>query len=51
MRPTSNPFTDLARHLAGLFARAEVHVVEGASHRPQRDQPETVAELDKELAT
>jgi pimeloyl-ACP methyl ester carboxylesterase len=37
--------TDLARHLASLFGRAELHVVEGASHWPQADQPETVARI------
>src|SRR5215218_3709241 len=36
---------DLARHLAGLFPRAEVRIVEGASHWPQWDQPEFVARL------
>jgi 2-hydroxy-6-oxonona-2,4-dienedioate hydrolase len=37
--------TDLARHLASLFGRAELHVVEGASHWPQADQPETVTRI------
>jgi pimeloyl-ACP methyl ester carboxylesterase len=41
---------ELARHLAGLFPRAEVHLVEGASHWPQRDQPDAVAGLVKRLA-
>ena len=36
---------DLAGQLAGLFRRAEVHLVEGASHWPQWDQPELVARL------
>jgi len=39
--------TDLARHLAGLFGRADLHVVEGASHWPQADQPETLARILK----
>ena len=39
--------TDLARHLASLFGRAELHQVEGASHWPQADQPETVARILK----
>jgi len=37
----------LARHLASLFSHAELHVVEGASHWPQADQPETVARILK----
>ncbi len=35
---------DLARHLASLFAHANLHVVEDASHWPQWDQPEVVAQ-------
>jgi pimeloyl-ACP methyl ester carboxylesterase len=41
--PYLNP--DLARHLAGLFRHADLHLVEGASHWPQWDQPEPVARL------
>lgn len=37
----------LARHLAGLFGRVELHLVDGASHWPQADQPETVAQILK----
>ena len=36
---------DLAAHLAGLFPKAGLHLVDGASHWPQWDQPEAVAEL------
>jgi pimeloyl-ACP methyl ester carboxylesterase len=36
---------DLAVHLAGLFQKAELHTVEGASHWPQWDQPEVVSQL------
>jgi haloalkane dehalogenase len=36
---------DLARQLAGLFRHAELHLVQGASHWPQWDQPELVARL------
>jgi haloalkane dehalogenase len=36
---------ELARHLAGLFGRADVRLVEAASHWPQWDQPERVAQL------
>jgi NAD(P)-dependent dehydrogenase (short-subunit alcohol dehydrogenase family) len=41
--PYLNP--DLARHLAGLFRHADLHLVRGASHWPQWDQPELVARL------
>jgi haloalkane dehalogenase len=36
---------DLAVHLASLFPKADLHLVDGASHWPQWDQPEVVAEL------
>jgi haloalkane dehalogenase len=36
---------DLARQLAGLFRHADLHLVQGASHWPQWDQPEPVARL------
>jgi pimeloyl-ACP methyl ester carboxylesterase len=36
---------DLAAHLAGLFQKAELHAVDGASHWPQWDQPEVVSRL------
>jgi pimeloyl-ACP methyl ester carboxylesterase len=39
--------TGLARHLASLFGHAKLHVIEGASHWPQADQPETVARILK----
>ena len=35
----------LAAHLAGLFPKVGLHLVEGASHWPQWDQPKAVAEL------
>jgi haloalkane dehalogenase len=38
----------LARHLASLFSHAEVHLVDGASHWPQADQPEAVAHILKD---
>jgi pimeloyl-ACP methyl ester carboxylesterase len=41
---------DVARHLAGLFRHADLHVVENASHWLQADQPETVARLLKEAS-
>jgi pimeloyl-ACP methyl ester carboxylesterase len=39
---------DLARHLAGLFRRADLHLVDDASHWPQWDQPELMAQLLKQ---
>ena len=36
---------DLAAHLASLFARADLQLVDGASHWPQCDRPKAVAEL------
>jgi haloalkane dehalogenase len=42
---------DLARHLAGLFTHADLRLVEGASHWPQWDQPEIVANFMGEAAT
>jgi pimeloyl-ACP methyl ester carboxylesterase len=39
---------DLARHLAGLFRHADLQLVEDASHWPQWDQPEMVAQLIKQ---
>jgi pimeloyl-ACP methyl ester carboxylesterase len=40
----------LARHLAGLFPHADLHLVDNASHWPQWDQPEIVAQLIKQAA-
>jgi len=40
----------LARHLAGLFPRADLHLVDNASHWPQWDQPEIVARLIEQAA-
>jgi pimeloyl-ACP methyl ester carboxylesterase len=36
---------DLAAHLAGLFPKAVLRLVDGASHWPQWDQPHAVVEL------
>ncbi|HYZ57022.1 MAG TPA: alpha/beta hydrolase [Streptosporangiaceae bacterium] len=38
----------LARHLASLFSHASLHLIDGASHWPQADQPETVATILKD---
>lgn len=35
----------LARHLAGLFGSAQLHLIDGASHWPQGDQPEALGRL------
>jgi pimeloyl-ACP methyl ester carboxylesterase len=40
----------LADHLAGYFPSAAVHTVESASHWPQWDRPEVVAEFMAEAA-
>ncbi len=44
--PYLNPA--LARHLATLFSHADLHLIDAASHWPQADQPETVAQLVKD---
>ena len=36
---------DLAAHLAGLFPKGVLHLIDGASHWPQWDQPQAVSEL------
>jgi haloalkane dehalogenase len=41
----------LARHLAGLFTHADLHLVDNASHWLQWDQPEIVAKLIKQAAS
>ena len=38
----------LARHLASMFGQAQLHPVDGASHWPQADQPQTVAQILKD---
>jgi haloalkane dehalogenase len=38
---------ELGHHVAGLFPHADLHSVEDASHWPQWDQPEKVAQLIK----
>lgn len=42
--------SDVARHLAGLFPHADLHVVQNAAHWLQADQPETVARFLKEAS-
>ena len=39
----------LAAEIAGLFEEPSFHLVQGASHWPQHDQPEVVAQLLKDL--
>jgi haloalkane dehalogenase len=38
----------LARHLASLFSHPDLHLIDDASHWPQDDQPETVAQILKD---
>lgn len=44
---TADPFLNpgVARELAGRFARSELRLIEGASHWPQWDQPDTIARI------
>lgn len=44
---TADPFLNpgVARELAGQLAHSDLHLVEGASHWPQWDQPEAIAPL------
>jgi pimeloyl-ACP methyl ester carboxylesterase len=42
---------DLARHVAGLFRHVDLQLVEDASHWPQWDQPELVAQLIKQATS
>jgi haloalkane dehalogenase len=41
--PNLNP--DVARHVSSLFKTSSLHLLDGASHWPQWDRPEVVAEL------
>ena len=43
--PNLNP--EVAQHISGLFKHAELHLVEQASHWPQWDRPDVVADLIK----
>jgi haloalkane dehalogenase len=43
--------TSLAREIAGLFTDPSLHVVPGASHWPQHDQPQLVADLLAAIAS
>jgi pimeloyl-ACP methyl ester carboxylesterase len=43
--PNLNP--DVAHHIHRLFTNAELHLVDEASHWPQWDRPDTVADLIK----
>jgi pimeloyl-ACP methyl ester carboxylesterase len=43
--------SSLAAEIAALFEKPSVHLVEGAGHYPQHDQPDHVAELLKKSAT
>ena len=41
----------LAREIAGLFSDPSLHLVPGASHWPQHDQPQVVADLLADIAS
>jgi haloalkane dehalogenase len=41
----------LAREIAGLFTDPSLHLVPGASHWPQHDQPQVVADLLADIAS
>ena len=41
----------LAREIAGLFSDRSLHLVPGASHWPQHDQPQVVADLLADIAS
>ena len=43
--PNLNP--DVAHHLSSLFKNSQLHLVDQASHWPQWDRPEVVADLIK----
>ena len=44
--PNLNP--DLAQHIGRLFENAQLHLLDRASHWPQWDRPELVADLIKQ---
>jgi pimeloyl-ACP methyl ester carboxylesterase len=46
--PNLNP--GVAQHISGLFANTQLHLLDHASHWPQWDRPEPVAELIKTIA-
>jgi haloalkane dehalogenase len=46
-RDDPNLTPDVAQHICGLFTNSEVHLIDRASHWPQWDQPDEVADLIK----
>jgi pimeloyl-ACP methyl ester carboxylesterase len=44
--PNLNP--DVAQHICRLFENAQLHLLDGASHWPQWDRPDVVADLIKQ---
>lgn len=46
-RDDPNLTPDVAQHICGLFTTSEVHLIDRASHWPQWDQPDEVADLIK----
>lgn len=43
--PNLNP--DVAQHISSLFRNSQPHLLDAASHWPQWDQPDLVADLIK----
>jgi haloalkane dehalogenase len=46
-RNDPNLDSDVAQHISGLFKNPELHLLEQASHWPQWDRPDAVADLIK----
>ena len=46
-RHDPNLTPDVAQHICALFTKSEVHLIDRASHWPQWDQPDKVADLIK----
>ena len=46
-RDDPNLTPDVAQHICALFTNSEVHLIDRASHWPQWDQPDEVADLIK----
>ena len=46
-RDDPNLTPDVAQHICALFTNSEMHLIDRASHWPQWDQPDQVADLIK----
>jgi pimeloyl-ACP methyl ester carboxylesterase len=47
-RNDPNLDAEVAEHISGLFGKSDLHLVDQASHWPQWDQPDVVADLIKQ---